>query len=384
MLLLLIALSALLSYVAVDWKAFFHIKDGGSWTHPLFYSLIFLVGLPLAKIGWGRFGLVAYGSAAFAFFALPNGPYYYQSGSNMFQSFVRAAALVGLVAILKRGSVRDLARQALSLPGRRLAAAILVIFTPWLFAQDAGGWVWQSYSEKYMRELLGLAPTVAIYYIMGALLIWALPDRARRIKFGLLWVFSHAYVVGVAEVTTVNFVSSQMPIMVLLGWFLWRKQRTDAEGDGEDPLGELGALVVMAAICTNLWFILRGFTVANADWGFCYTYLGWARHDAVFFGLALVLCIPKYGMGLMTALVFISMLSTPCRVSRLFDRLLLLTMFKMAFYFIQVLFGSIRAGEKLHELAVGGVIYLSLFIPMVGGLYLLLWSFHKIRTKLNP
>jgi len=252
-----------------------------------------------------------------------------------------------------------------------------VLVTPWLFAQEAGGWMWLSYPEAMMRVYLGVAPALALYYGAGALLLWALPGRGRRIKFAVMWVAAHAYLVGVAEIGTFNFVSSMIPVVVMLGWFLWRRQRA---GD-DDPLGEAGALVVLVGISTSLWWLLRGYTVANADWGFAYTYLGWVRHDAVFFGLALVLCIPKYGLGMMTGLIYICLHSTPRQVERLFDRLLLLLMFKMSFYYTQLLFGSIRPGEKLHELAVGGIIYFSLFFPMLGTVYLVFWISNRIKQR---
>ena len=377
----LLALAALLAYISIDWKDFFHVKDGGSWLHPLFYVALFLVGFPLSWLGWGRWGAAAMASCTFALFALPNGPYYYQSGTNMLQSFVRAALLLALVAWLTRGGRLAAARAALARPGAKLAALMLALATPWLFAQAAGGWVWQAFGEDYLNKM-GPWPAGGIYFFFGALLLAGLPDRRRRIIFGVYWTIALAYVVCIAEITVANYVSSMAPIVVLLGWFLWRKARLAAAGRGkEDVLGSLGSIVVMAGICTSLWFLLRGYTVANADWGFAYKYLGWVRHDAAFFGLALVLCIPKYGFGMMGALVYIALHSTPRQVDRLFDHMLLFTMFKMAFYFTQVLFGSIRPGEKLHELAIPGVIYLSLFMPMIGTVFLIFLLTHKWRQR---
>ena len=380
LMLLLLALAALLAYAAIDWKEYFHVKDGYALSQPLFYISVFLVGFPLALVGWGRASMVAYGSMLFAVFALPNGPYYYQVGPNMMQSFVRAAALVGLVLLLARPGRFAAVRDALVRPGAKLAGALILVGTPLLFWQEAGGWVWLSYLEPFLNEL-GTLPTVAIYYLAGAALVAGLPGRRRRVIFGALWIASHGYVVGLAEIGNPNYVSSMVPVVALLGWFLWRRARAQAAGEGEDPLGPVGSLLVMAALLTNLWFIMRGFTVANADWGFAYKYLSWVRHDATWFGLALVLCIPKYGMGMIMALVYIAMLSKPRRVERLFDHLLLLVMLKEAFYFTQVMFGSIRPGEKLHELAMGGVIFLALFMPMFAVLYIILWAAHAIRQR---
>ena len=379
LMLILLALAALLAYIAIDWKAFFHVKDGGSWLHPLFFVSLFLAGLPLAKLGWRRWGSAATASCAVAYFALPNGPYYYQSGTNMLQSFVRAALLLALVAWLSRPGRLAAAREALARPGARLAALLLALGTPWLFAQAAGGWVWQAFGEDYLTKM-GVVPACAIYLVAGALLVAGLSRLRHRILFGAYWILALAYVTQIAEITVANYVSSMAPIVVLLGWFLWRRARLMARGKGdEDPLGKLGSVVVMAGICTSLWFLLRGYTVANADWGFAYKYLSWVRHDAAFFGLALTLCIPKYGVGMMGAVIYIALHLTPKQRGRLFDHLLILVMFKMAFYFTQILFGSIRPGEKLHELAVGGVIYLSLFMPMIGTVFLIFWAKQGIQ-----
>ena len=381
LLLLLLALTALLAYVAIDWKEYFHVRDGYALSQPLFYVSAFLVGFPLALVGWGRASLVAYGALLFAVFALPNGPYYYQVGPNLVQNYWRAAALVVLVTFLASPGRVAAARTALGRPGAKLAGALLLVATPLLFWQEAGGWVWLSYLEPFFADL-GVGPTVAVYYLTGAALVAGLPGLRRRIIFGVLWAASHGYVVGLAEIGHPNYVSSMVPVAALLGWVLWRRARVRAtEGEDGDFLGSMGSLVVFAALLTNLWFIMRGFTVANADWGFAYKYLSWVRHDATWFGLALVLCIPKYGMGMVMSLVYIAMLSKPGRVVRLFDHLLLLVMLKEAFYFTQVMFGSIRPGEKLHELAMGGVIFLALFMPMFAVTYLLLWASHAIRQR---
>lgn len=381
-----------LSYAARDHMAFFHIRDGFSLVYPLFMIGVLLAGLPLAYLRWGCFrragiDLVAVGSLAFCFFSLPRGVYYYQGGANLLQSFVRAALVLGLLSLLvKLGkglrSPKTLfsSARALVRPGTRIGTLLLVLSAPFLLLQDAGGWEWRSYLQEYLHHL-GTVPTLILHGLLGLLLAASLPGWGARLVVLALVGVTQLYCTQVGDLHPSFLVAAHAPAAVIAGWFLHQRRASEGAGSPGLSLEGPGHLVVMAGLSTVIWFVIGGFSIARFDFSFTYDLLAWVRTDAAFFAMALPLSILKYGLPVAVILVFLVLHLESEEIEKLFSGILSLLQLKLAFLFAQFLFGSLRSGEKLHELAIGEVATLSLLLVLVAVIYALLVGVSHLASR---
>lgn len=384
-LLVVLGLAALLSYIAKDWSVFFHTRGGFRWTIPVFFATLLAAGAGLAWLRWGRLSLLPVGAATFATFCLPGGPYYYLGGTNMVQSYLWTAALLGLIWLLARparitAGWRTLREQRLLIP-----AALLAVMAPLLFMQDAGGWSWRPLVVEFLKAL-GPTGTVLIYYALGALLTAWLPRVAPRLVFAGLWIGCHAYCVGVTWTPLENYVGAYAPHVVLMTWLPLRTvlgARSDAPSADEEAFRPRD-LVFLAGVFTAMYFEFGGFAINRIEYAFGMEMFSWVEKEHNLFLGIVVTATLKYGLPcFLTILLLLFKLGAPA-MERLFKGLFYLFQLKIAALLIQLLVGALGTGEKLYELAVADLLFIFMFIALFAIIYTLLWLAHKARRGRHP
>lgn len=364
----LVAVASAASYVAADWAAFFHIRDGFSWTYPAM-----LAGVPLAGLLWAWLDRdaprhVVAGTAAICLLALPSGVYYYQAGANMMRGVATALALLALFWVVRKP--RALLARAQELGLRRLAPplALLALGGPFLFLQEAGGWEWGTYLQSYL-EHLPVWGMLTLHYGVGLLVAANLTGRGwgPRLVILALWAAAHLGAVPLGQLLPEQFVACYPPALLYIGWLELRLRTGAGIGAAADNerLDSDEALMLVLAMATTVWFIFKGYAINRVDFTFAYDYLGDVGTERLFVLGASAMVGLKYAIPSATLMIY-----TYLRLGRRHGFVMLAGVFffihvKLAVLLCQVLVGALGTGEKLYQLGIADLAFIGFMLIKV-------------------
>ncbi len=369
-LLLVLGATAAIGFHVQEWTEFFHTRGGFVAGQPVFYTMLPVVGLVLARIYHGDWRRAPEGAMGFCLFALPSGVYYYQFGQNMFWGFLLASALVWVVyAVMQAGQkgLKSLPLAALSRPLVVLPVAVLVATTVLLLMQESGGWEWRYFPARWLRDG-GVWWIWGCYGGLGVYLAALLRRPAQKVGMLVYLGVSAAVAVSIGDMPAHEFVAAHVVVAFIASWLMV----------GDSPLALMDkkgryqreGLVLLGASLAMGWFLLGGFFIHNLDFQFGFEYFGGLEEDRFIFGGVFALTFLKYGLPIGALWLFYRLHRGAGAQGLSFRWFAYYSLVAMLALFVQIFFSAVGSTEKLYELAVAQVVFLFLITLIV---YAFVW-----------
>ena len=373
----LTALAAALSYAALPWSELMHIRDGFSFSFPLFLLLVPAAG---ALLGWLHCGSLRHallGAAAFSLFCLPSGPYFYQTGPNLLRGPATAALLLGLLQLARqRGEVLAWLRRG----GRSVVLPLVLagLSVPFIYLQMAGGWEWGGTFLEHWLKPVPVWGRFAIYYAAGLAVTSMLPAWRARALVAAMWIAAHLLGVHLGGLQTFQYVASFVPVLFFIGW-LELYLRWDEDRDAGCSDDQTISLVLLGALACAVWFIFKGFFINRVDFSFAYDLVGEdAGTERQFVLAASALVGLKYAWTCAIMMVYTNLRLGRRRASVVLSWLLVFLHLKLALLLVQIFVGALGTSEKLYQLGIADFVFLAFLMVLIWIVYPLYWLGSRI------
>lgn len=379
--LLIVGVAAFTGANAGGWAEYFHTTGGFKPSLVVFYAAIYGVGALLAWLFFKSLRHLPFAAMAYAFFCLPSGLYYYQSGQNVLFALFLGALPVGLWWLIQRARNEGFSVGNIS-PKLWLAGAATALGAVFLSLQEAGGWEWHLHAVTWMERTPDAVAWIALA-VMAGYWLWRCRSHTARAVVGVFVGFSAFFCVGLAELGAPTFVGALIPAFFLLAFLDVSERLTDqGRGDGLEALTLRRGLLVAGLSVISLWIACSGFLIQNVDFSFALAWFSeyFARESDVF---AATYAATMLKVGLPPVAVLLALRTALGRVEfrPVFAGAVAFFIFKAMTLLTQIFAGTVTQTEKYHELAISELIFIYPLALMLGLLYFVIRGVDRVVRR---
>lgn len=358
----LLAATALASVYAREWADFFHTRGGFRWPWLVFYGAMFPSGLAIARGIFGELKFAPESSMVAAVIALPSGVYYYQAGQNFWSFFLVAGAFTVVWSLFERRRSGERLIPSWKAP-TWFAATVLVAALIFSMLQEAGGWEWKFFPTVWMRwQWSGFGPICLLAGVsLGAGL---LNSHVQRLAYIVTWGLLTTFAVVVGELEFVRVASISVLVLIPLAYaktlYSEPNQELRSLPKYRPHLKAAGlGIAIWISATHSTWVLLDGFILTHVDFSFALDAFGNISTESLVYVLVQAAANLKYGFHIILVCLGVRLIAGARAFDRAFSYAMVLAFFELLSLIVQASFGQSFQEERLWELAVSDLLFVT-------------------------